>query len=213
MISIIIPTLNEERWLPSVLNSIVSQKSKYEIILIDGGSDDNTLKIAQKHSCKILLSTKANRAHQMNLGAQAAIGDILLFLHADTLLSEDALETIENRNPKYIGGAFRRRFDSPSILLSVTCRLADWRGALFGWFLGDSTIFVNRKSFEKLGGYRNLPQLEDLDFSRRMKRKGPVVLLNPIVISSARRFRTGILKTILTDFWLMACFPMRAVRE
>lgn len=213
MISIIIPTLNEEVLLPVLLCSVARQGIEHEIILVDGGSSDATVKIAKEFSCKILNSAKANRAFQMNLGAKAATGEILLFLHADTRLPEGALTAIEDRNPKYIGGAFRRRFDSPSLLLFATCKLADFRGAIFGWFLGDSAIFVNRNVFEKIDGYRNLPLLEDLDLALRMKQEGPVMLLNPVVISSARRFRNGVLKTILTDFWLMVSFPMRCARE
>ena len=213
MISIIIPTLNEEKLLPKTFRTVSCQTIEHEIILVDGGSTDETIKIAKEFGCKILQSEKANRAFQMNLGAKAATGETLLFLHADTLLPENALKSIEDRDPKYIGGAFRRRFDSSSLLLLATCKLADSRGALFGWFLGDSAIFVNRNVFQKIGGYRNLSLLEDLDLAVRMKQNGPVVLLNPVVISSARRFRTGVLKTILTDFWSAASFPMRCTRE
>jgi len=213
VISIIIPTLNEEDLLPTTLLAVSRQTSEHEMIIVDGGSTDETVRVAERFGCKILNSAETNRGLQMNLGVKAATGETLLFLHADTLLPEGALRSIERCDPKCIGGAFRRRFDSPSRILLVTCYLADFRGALLGWFLGDSAIFVNRNVFDKIGGYRDLSLLEDLDLALRMKKEGPVVLLNPVVISSARRFRDGVFKTILTDSWLMIFFWMRGARE
>jgi GT2 family glycosyltransferase len=141
----------------------------------------------------------------MNLGAQRATGGALLFLHADTLLPRSALEQITTTltQQEVVGGAFSRRYDSPSVVLQLTCLLADWRCRWFGWFLGDQAIFVRRSTFEALGGYREWPQFEDLDFSRRLARAGRVVTLTPPLASSARRFaRRGALRQTALDLLL-----------
>ncbi len=157
----------------------------------------------------------------MNAGAAQARGRILLFLHADTLLPNDALsrvvEAIDRRGAR--GGAFSRRYESRSLVLAFTSRLATLRNRLWGWHLGDQAIFVRRDIFEQLHGYRDIPIFEDLDFSRRLGALGKTVTLTPPVFSSARRFaEKGPLRTtwhdlLLTRRYLSGENPNRLCQE
>lgn len=191
MISIVIPTLNEAANLPLTLESIRSNPAAHEIVVADGGSTDATFRIAEAAGVKTVISPVKRRSAQMNLGATMAVGDPLLFLHADTLLRKFSLNQIEEalKDERVIGGGFARRFDSNSMFLRMSCRLATWRCIAFGWFLGDQGIFVRRETFDRLGGFRETERFEDVDFSRRMARLGKVRTLQPGVVSSARRFQ------------------------
>ena len=213
VISIIIPTLNESLELPATMAALSDSKAPYEVLVVDAGSRDDTVARAQYAGAGIILAPFRQRARQLNLGAAAAKGEILLFLHADTHLPPGALDNIQTtldepaaeasgaRRPE--GGGFVRHFDSPSAFLRVTCRLAAWRCRRWGWFLGDQAIFVRRATFQRLGGFREIALFEDLDFSRRLARLGPVVTLSPGVVTSARRFAArGALATTLRDLWL-----------
>lgn len=132
---------------------------------------------------------QTGRAKQMNLGAAHSQADIFLFLHADTVLPPSAAAQIRDAVAAgYIGGGFSRRFDSPSRFLRFTCRLADLRGQHLGWFFGDQAQFVTRQAFEKIGGFPDIHPFEDLELSRRLKQLGPLCLLKPGILSSARRF-------------------------
>jgi rSAM/selenodomain-associated transferase 2 len=190
MISVIIPTFNEARYLPATFDAIERNGCAHEVIVVDADSFDATVHIALEHRARVVWSSARQRASQMNLGAQSAQGEVFLFLHADTRLPKNALEKIENAMAKrnVVGGGFARRYDSPSWFLRGTCALAGVRTRLSGWFLGDQAIFVQRETFKILGGVRNFNLFEDLDFSRRMRCQGRVVTLRPPVISSARRF-------------------------
>ncbi len=206
MISIIIPTMNEAPQLPRTLAAIARLgDSSYEVLVVDAGSSDATADVARAGGARVLSSLLRQRAAQMNLGAEEARGEILLFLHGDTLLPEAAFTLIRDAlsDPRVLGGAFARRYDSSSWLLRFTCALAYWRGRVSGWFLGDQAIFVRAETFRALGGYRNFPLFEDLDLSRRIRRAGRTVILRPAVISAARRFaRLGPWRTTWHDLLL-----------
>ncbi len=202
-ISVIIPAANEAAALPACLARIAGLPN--EIIVVDAGSNDGTAEVAVAVGCRVLVSPERHRARQMNLGASAARGRILLFLHADTLLPAGALEkisaAIDRRNA--VGGAFSRRYRSRSFVLAVTSRLASLRNQIVGWHLGDQAMFVRRDLFETLGGFRDIPIFEDLDFSRRLSALGRTVTLTPSVYASARRFAArGPLRTTLDDLAL-----------
>ena len=201
MISIIIPTFNEEGELPATLKSI---GNNLDVIVVDAGSSDKTCEIAARSGARVIQSEKRQRAAQMNRGAGEARGEILLFLHADTWLPPDAFQNIEHAcgDPKIVGGGFRRRFRSHSAFLRLTCALADWRCRAFGWFLGDQAIFVKRSAFEVIGGFRDMPQFEDVDLCRRLKNRGRLVFIKSKVQSSARRFHKGPVRRTLMDFLL-----------
>ena len=190
MISVIIPTLNEAGLLPDTLRSLAANSSPMEVIVVDAASTDETAAVAQRNGARVIRSPIKQRAGQMNLGAAQANGDVLLFLHADTLVAATALEAIECalKNPDVAGGTFVRRYNHPSRFLKITCRLADWRSSYFKLFLGDQGIFARKDIFTRLIGFSDLDDFEDLDFSHRMARSGKVVTLRPPVISSGRRF-------------------------
>ncbi len=213
MISVIVPTLNEGLELPITLGTLRESTAPYDLVVVDAGSRDDTVAIAQSVGARVIASPVRQRAHQLNLGAAAAKGEFLLFLHADTHLPPGALDHIQKAltgpadgSPgvhQPVGGGFVRHFDSSSRLLRLTCRLAAWRCRRWGWFLGDQGIFVRRTTFQRLGGFREIALFEDLDFSRRLARSGPVVTLSPGVVTSARRFAArGALVTTLRDLWL-----------
>lgn len=218
-ISVIIPTLNEASTIRDVISGIPASTSD-EIVVVDGGSIDETVNFAEDAGCRVFISPEAGRALQLNLGAFESSGDILLFLHADTFLSGKAVENaraiLESR-PEIVGGGFQRRFASPSGFLEVTSRLADWRGRWWGWFLGDQGIFVRRGVFDELGGFdAHFGPGEDLDFSVRMSAFGKTCIAGPPVVSSPRRFaRKGVLRQTLNDFragWSMVNRAKKKIR-
>ncbi len=205
-ISVIIPTLNEAENLAMVLAALGQREKRgNEVIVVDGGSEDETGSIAKQRGVKVINCSPAGRARQMNRGAEESQGDVLFFLHGDTVVPDGALDLIADvcRNSSVVGGGFIREFDSDSQWLRWTCRLADWRSERGGVFLGDQGIFVRRDVFEKLGGYdETLQRCEDLQFSMKMRERGKVVALRPAVISSARRFeKLGPVGTTLRDGW------------
>ena len=207
MVSVIIPALNEVHHLPGTLAAVdaAARHTAFEIIVADGGSTDGTVELVRARGLLCLPSPRAQRAAQINLGAAQARGEILLFLHADTLLPAGALDAVAAacRRPGVVGGGFARRYASPSQWLGLTCRLASLRNHWIGWHLGDQAMFVWRTVFVQLGGLRELDAFEDVDFSRRLRRAGSAVTLHPPVISSARRFiKRGPFQTSMADVWL-----------
>jgi len=185
-----------------------------EVIVVDAASTDDTAAVAQRNGARVLRSPLKQRAGQMNLGAAQADGDILLFLHADTLVAATALEAIEcaMKNPDVAGGSFVRRYDHPSRFLKITCRLADWRSSYLKMFLGDQGIFARKDIFTQLGGFSDRDDFEDLDFSRRLARAGKVVTLRPPVISSGRRFGSRPVIRTFQDI-LQACRYLSTSRK
>ena len=191
VISIIIPTLNEERSLPGLLDAIQQQGAEHEVNVVDGGSQDRTREVARAHRVRTLVSPRG-RGAAVCIGAQEARGEILLFLHADSTLLPGALEQISDvlsSNPKIIGGNFRLVFDGDTSLsrrwLTRLCTLIRF----IGLYYGDSGIFVRRSVYEAVGGFRPIPLFEDLDFVRRLERFGRTCCIrDPPLITSSRRF-------------------------
>ncbi|HEY5552972.1 MAG TPA: TIGR04283 family arsenosugar biosynthesis glycosyltransferase [Opitutaceae bacterium] len=191
-VSVIIPTLDEAENLPACIRSVGAGLPGVEIIVSDGGSTDGTTAVAANLGARVVAAPVRHRASQLNLAAQYANGGVLLFLHADTLLPAGWLESLQSAfrsEPELAGGAFRRRFDSDSLILRATCALGSMRSRILGWFLGDQAMFVLTAEFWRLGGFRPLDTCEDLDFSVRLSGSSKTRLLGPPVLSSARRFR------------------------
>jgi rSAM/selenodomain-associated transferase 2 len=214
-VSVIIPVFNEAKTLRATIAAIYSETMPLEIIIVDARSSDGGTVIAKNAGANIVRSHLRQRAHQLNLGAQHARADTILFLHADTILPSTAIDRMVNvlRVPTIAGGAFRRRYASPSKLLRITCFLAFCRNLLIGWHLGDQAMFVRRSVFFQLGGFREVDQFEDLDFSRRLKRFGRIVTLTPCVTSSARRFDGRAARTTLRDLGLTMRYLVKGLPQ
>ncbi len=213
-LAIVVPTLNEERALGSYLARAKAEAD--QLIISDGGSTDRTLDIAREMGATIVAGSPG-RGVQLNRGAAAASdADILLFLHADTVLppgSGDAIrQAIENGAA---GGAFFVRFDADRPLFRLGDRIVNLRTRLTRRPLGDQAQFVRRDVFESLSGYRDWPILEDLDFAGRLNRAHGLVLLPGPAVTAARRFvEGGIAKTIATNWliWLLFAFGVSPER-
>ena len=216
MLSVVIPTLNEADALPRTLDALARAAvggRSFEVLVVDAGSGDSTVDAARARGCLSFRSSRVQRAAQMNEGAAHARGEVLLFLHADTLLPPGAVGQVLAAcgQPGVVGGGFARRYDSASRWLRLTCWLAAWRNRRFGWHLGDQAIFVRRPVFERLGGFRDFDVFEDVDFSRRLAGEGKLVTLEPPVLSSARRFvEHGTFRRSVADAWLMCRYGLGA---
>jgi len=196
--SIIIPTLNEEKTIESCLSALQPLRSNCEIIIVDGGSTDNTIVIAGTLADKVVSSDKG-RARQMNNGARYASGNVLIFLHADTSLPENALQLIQQKlNSSRKWGRFDIQLSGKHFMLKVIAQMMNWRSRLTGIATGDQVIFVTRLAFEKAGQYPEINLMEDIAICKALRKISPPICLKAKVISSGRRWeRYGIYKTIL----------------
>ncbi len=187
-ISVIIPALNEVGHLQNTLVA-PGQAENVEIVMVDGGSCDGTDDLAVAAGVRLLRSP-AGRARQMNLGAAAATGDIYLFLHADTQLPAGFEQSVRAamREPVVIGGAFRLHIDGPERSLRLIEWGTNWRSRWRHMPYGDQAMFVRAATFRQLGGFQELPIMEDFAFAQRLRRAGRIVILPAAVTTSARRW-------------------------
>jgi rSAM/selenodomain-associated transferase 2 len=189
VISAIVLVLNEEDRLSACLTALAGQ-SPHESIVVDGGSSDGSVGVAQAAGAHVIVSERG-RALQANRGARASAGDVLLFLHADTVLAPGALELIERtlaEDPDVVGGSFTLRFDDPRVVFRLFAAVGGVYHRFSRSLYGDRGIFVRRDVFQALGGFRPLPVMEDYDFGRRLRRVGRIRILRRAVVSSAREF-------------------------
>lgn len=199
-VSIIIPALNEAATLEDTLLPLQSwREAGHELILIDGGSSDGTTTIARPLVDR-LLESAPGRAQQMNLGVERSSGEVLLFLHADSILppGSDAL-ILQSLPQGYRWGRFDVRLSGSHWLLRVVERMMNWRSCLSGVATGDQGIFIERTLFERLGGFPLMPLMEDVALSKRLKKEvgRPACIRTPLITSSRRWEQYGIVRTIL----------------
>ncbi len=202
-ISVIIPTFNEQAILSQALARTAALGFS-DVIVADGGSTDGTVHLAEACCARAahirIITAPRGRARQMNAGAKVSGGKTLLFLHADTRLPDNAGQIIESAltDPAVQGGRFDVRFDHPSAWARTISTFMNWRSRLSGIATGDQAMFVRRHVFEQLGGFADIPLMEDIEFSRRLKRTGRIAALHETVTTSFRRWeRQGPLRTIL----------------
>lgn len=207
-LSVIVPMLNEERAIVATLGAIRAGAPGAEVIVVDGGSGDRSVELARP-LCAELLVVQPGRARQLNAGAEAASGDALVFVHADTRMPpgygariEEALATAD-----VVGGGFGLRLDAPGFAYLLLGVLISTRSRLSRAVTGDQAIFVRRSVFEALGGFPAIEVCEDLEFARRLKRAGRIACIRDKVTTSARRWqRAGLARTVFTMWTVKLLF-------
>ena len=205
-LSVIIPTLNEASELPETLKRARAIPEVKEIIVVDAGSTDDTRAIAREHNC-IVIESEPSRGKQLRLGAQRASGDVVLFLHADTWLPENAGAVIAKSlsGPLVVVGGFYKRFRDGGALPGS--RLRCWLlWALTNRLFGDQAIFVKRDVLEKCGGVPDVPLMEEFELCKKLSSQGRLALAKATVQTSSRKFaKEGMLKT----YWRMTVCTVR----
>jgi rSAM/selenodomain-associated transferase 2 len=211
MISIIIPVLNEVLVIGPALEAVLCQPGNYEVIVVDGGSNDATGDIVQNFPVQLVTkrpTMPAGIGSQLNLGATKAQGDVLLFLHVDVQLPERAIAMIEAAlmDSRYLGGGFLAQYDTDYTLLRLSSWRMQMRARVQHIFSGDTAPFVRRETFWTIGGYPELPIMDDYEFAARLRRAGPLITLKePVTISARRHLSRGIFRSMVeTEFikWL-----------
>ena len=228
-VSVIIPVLNEETVIRKMLPELQwIQESGHELIVVDGGSTDDSLAVAKQYSDTAIVSSQG-RAIQMNAGASIATGDVLLFLHIDTVLPSDSLNKIitsldhgygqNNDQLKNVWGRFDIRLSGHHFMFRIIEAMMNVRSRLTGISTGDQAIFVNKELFQKIGGYLDIPLMEDIEISRRLKKISRPVCIQDRVIASSRRWEVlGIYRTVFLmwrlrlSYWL-GVSPARLVKQ
>jgi len=202
-ISIIIPTINEANNLPLLLSDLSSIHKEGEIIIVDCGSEDKTIDIANIYGAKVYQSKERNRGLQLDIGAKHSKGDWLIFLHADTRLTYDWIRKINlvlkgDKNSIYY---FKFKIDSNKIIYRVLEFFVNIRSQFFSQPYGDQGLIIHRDAYFKNNGFRKIPLMEDVDFLRRLKNKKDLKQLNlPIFISSRKWEKTNIFLQALKNW-------------
>ncbi len=206
--SIIIPTLNEARWLPGTLESC-RRAGDAEIIVCDGGSDDTTRLLASQMGCRVL-QTPAGRGTQMAQGARLAEGDVLVFLHADSRLTPNCLQQIRDHldPPDTMAwGCFEQEIESPAAIYRWLERGNAWRARKRGLVYGDQTMWFVRELYQQIGGFDEIPLMEDVVISDRLQHVGkPRILPGPVQIADRHWKRLGVLRTTLRNWYFLQRF-------
>jgi uncharacterized protein len=209
LLSIVIPTLNEAAHIASTLNRI-PKSAAVEVIIVDGASSDDTCTLAVGYGARVFSSAKG-RARQMNQGARQARGEFLLFLHADTQLPDRFLTyVVQTLSVADVSaGAFKLKFSPPLPGMQLIEDLANWRARRWQLPYGDQAIFMRTNLFRAIGGFAEMPIMEDVDLIRRLRRSGRIAIVPVPVFTSSRRWQnSGVWKTTLKNqialvaYWL-----------
>lgn len=200
MLSVIIPVVNEAPNLERLLPDLPDKCPGAEVIVVDGGSTDETLQVVGRFPFARPIMSPRGRARQMNAGVHEAQGEVLLFLHADAVLPHGASEAIRGAlaDPDTVGGRFDINLESSRLAMQVIAFFMNLRSRLTRIATGDHAIFVRQKIFAEMGGYPNIPLMEDVEFTKRLKRRGRIACLPLRVTASVRKWeQEGLLRTVL----------------
>lgn len=208
-VSVVVPVLDEESLIASTLAAARRGAGpEDELLVVDGGSRDRTVELAEAGGATVVHAARG-RGRQMNAGSAEARGDVLLFLHADTLLPDDYRAELERvlAAPAVCWGRFDVAFDEGGPLLRLIARLISWRSRLFRSATGDQAMFVRAGDFEAVGGYREALLFEDVDLARRLRVRGAMGIPASPVVTSARRWRSrGVWATTLRMWALKSLY-------
>ena len=212
-LSLIVPALNEAAHIAATLAPLQAMRARgVEVIVVDGGSLDASKHIAAPQVDRIIDSEKG-RAKQMNAGAAIARGDVLLFLHADSQLPDNADQLIADALSvtRFVWGRFNVGITGTHMMLPVVAWFMNHRSCLTSIATGDQGIFITRAAFELIGGFPDQPLMEDIEFSARLKQISPPVCLREKIITSGRRWeKHGVWKTVVQMWWLRLRYAMGA---
>ncbi|MFQ5656347.1 MAG: TIGR04283 family arsenosugar biosynthesis glycosyltransferase [Candidatus Methylomirabilales bacterium] len=201
MLSIIIPIANEAHNLRRLLPDLHRKFPETDIIVVDGGSVDGSPRVVEQFPFARLVVSPRGRARQMNAGAQEGKGEVLLFLHGDTLLPERASEAVRAAlaDPQTVGGRFEFRLDNPGFVFQIITHVTNFLRSRPTWIAtGDQALFVRRKIFDEMGGYPDIALMEDVEFTKALTRRGNLACLPLPATTSARKWeRDGVLWTVL----------------
>lgn len=208
-ISIILPVLNEETHISQILSAIpISDRE--ELIVVDGGSRDRTVSFAAEFTKNVFM-TRRGRGHQMNFGAERAGGEILLFLHADCRLPDNAFRAIRQvlSNTEISAGAFDLVIDHPSIWFRIIEIGANFRSRMTSVPYGDQGVFMRKEVFLAVGGFPDIPLMEDIAMARELKKRGKISFIrSPIRTSPRRWLKEGPIYTTLRDWTLAVSYSV-----
>lgn len=211
--SIVVPVLYEEDTIAGLLEHIsgIDADERCEVIVVDGDPDGGTIRRVNDHRV-VTMTSQPWRSRQMNAGAAAARGNTLVFHHADTLLPQTAFTDIDRvlQDDRYAGGAFRLRFDSDRFVYRLMSGFVTIRSRWNRLPYGDQSLFVRRDFFERIGGYREIPIMEDVEIVRRIRRDGSrLKIMDSSVRTSCRRMETeGIAKRVLQNWMMMVLYNL-----
>ena len=214
-VSVVIPTLNEASRIGGLIATIHAIDAGVDVVVVDGGSTDGTVEIARGGEVHVV-TAHPGRAGQMNAGAAAATGGILLFLHADTRLPENFAALVRSTlsKPGVAAGAFAFRLDAAGKAYRVLERAVNWRSRVLQMPYGDQALFMNASIFRELGGFPDIPIMEDFEMVRRLKRRGRISIAPASAVTSARRWQQGgILKTTLFNQLMIAGFYLHLLPQ
>lgn len=214
LVSVVIPTLNEEKYLADCLKSVAHPRG--EVIVVDAGSVDRTVAIAESFGAKVIRMDVANRAKQMNAGAVAAQGGLLLFFHADSRLPAEGVESILQTmiDPKVVGGAFSLGFFPQETFYSALAIGANLFCRITRMIFGDRGMFLRADHFQELGRFPELAIMEDAALATEMRRSGKIVILPGVVMTSARKYANETkLQAVYRTMWAYAAYRLGVPAE
>lgn len=209
VISVVVPALNEAENVAAAVESALVEGTT-EVIVVDGGSSDDTVTVAEAAGARVIV-TGPNRARQMNVGAEAAVGDVLLFLHADTILPEEYAQAVEDAlaDHEVVVGAFSLAVDAAPTKYRIVEAVVGIRCRLSALPYGDQAIFLRSDTFHDVGGFADLPLMEDFELIRRLRRRGRVEVLPQRVTTSSRRWeRLGVVRTSVLNFIIVVAYHL-----